>query len=76
MQGSAIESIQKDFDAINVIIGSIMYEVIQEINRISPLLSLMGLHANQKDSILIQFSIANARDGAWVFAEELSKKGQ
>lgn len=74
IQGSRIESIQKDFDAINIIIGSVMYEVIHEINRVSPLLSLMGLHANQKDSILIQFSISNARDGAWVFAEELSKK--
>lgn len=73
-QGSPLDYIQKDFDAINAIIGSVMYEVIHEINRISPLLSLMGLHANQKDSILIQFSIDNARDGAWVFAEELSKK--
>ncbi len=74
MQGLPLESLQKDFDAINAIIGSTMYEVIHEINRISPLLSLMGLHANQKDSILIQFSIGNARDGAWVFAEELGKK--
>ena len=74
IQGFPIESIQKDFDAINAIIGSITYEVIHDINHISPLLSLMGLHANQKNSILIQFSIGNARDGAWVFAEELNKK--
>jgi hypothetical protein len=74
MQGQPIESIQNDFDAINAIIGSLVYEVIQEISRISPLLSLMGLHANQKDSILIQFSIDNARDGAWAFAETLNRK--
>ena len=74
MQGLPIENIQKDFDAINAIISSLTYEVIHEISRVSPLLSLMGLNANQKDSILIQFSIGNARDGAWAFAEDLSKK--
>jgi len=74
MQGLPVEGIQKDFNAINAIIGSLTYEVIHEISRISPLLSLMGLHANQKDSILIQFSIGNARDGAWIFAEDLSTK--
>lgn len=37
---------------------------------------LLGLNANNDQSILIQFSISNARDGAWSFAEELSgKKG-
>jgi hypothetical protein len=74
MRGLPIEGIQKDFDVINTIIASLTYEVIQEISRISPLLSLMGLHANQRDSILIQFSIGNARDGAWIFAKDLSKK--
>lgn len=72
--GQQIEDIHKDFDAINAIIGSLTYQVINEINRMSPLLSLMGLHANKTDSILIQFSIGNARDGAWCFAEDLSKK--
>jgi hypothetical protein len=74
LQGQPIESIQNDFDAINSIIGSLVYELIQEISRVSPLLSLMGLHANKTDSILIQFSIGNARDGAWAFAEVLNKK--
>ena len=73
MQGQPFGDIQKDFDLINSIIGSLTYELIHEISQISPLLSLIGLHANRTDSILIQFSIGNARDGAWVFAEELSK---
>ena len=69
-----LDDIQSDFDAINTIIGSLTFEVIHEIDRISPLLSLIGLHADNTDSLLIQFSIGNARDGAWCFAEDLSKK--
>jgi hypothetical protein len=34
----------------------------------------VGLHASNQTSILIQFSIDNARDGAWCFAEELVTK--
>lgn len=73
MQGQPIEAIQNDFDAINTIIGSLTNEVIHEISRVSPLLSLLGLHADRTDLLLIQFSIDNARDGAWLFAEDLSK---
>ncbi len=74
MQGEDIHHISNDFNQINTIIASLTYEVMNEINRVSPLLSLMGLHATNYNSILIQFSIGNARDGAWRFAEELSRK--
>ncbi|PSL19573.1 DUF5995 family protein [Chitinophaga ginsengisoli] len=71
-----IQLTRKDFNAINNILGSLTGEVITEINRISPFMSLLGLNANNDQSILIQFSITNARDGAWSFAEELyGKKG-
>jgi len=68
-----IAHIRKDFNSINDILGAMTFEVLQEINRISPLLSLFGVHASN-DTILIQFSITNARDGAWSFAEGLSSK--
>ena len=68
-----IHTIRSDFNSINTIIGSLIFEVLTEINRVSPLLSLFGLHATNP-SILIQFSITNARDGAWSFAEDLSNK--
>jgi hypothetical protein len=61
-----MDGVQKDFDAINTIISALTYQVISEINRISPLLSLLGLHSSNY-SIIIQFSIDNARDGAWCF---------
>jgi len=67
-----IQNIRKDFNNINTIIASLTYEVLNEINRISPLLSLIGWHATNFESILVQFSISNARDGAWAFAEALS----
>lgn len=68
-----MHEIRKDFNAINDILGSLTFDVLTEINRISPLLSLTGLHA-RNPSILVQFSIGNARDGAWGFAEELNGK--
>lgn len=73
-QGQSLQDIEKDFDSINTIIGSLTYEVINEINRMSPLISLIGLHSANTESILIQFSVSNARDGAWCFAEDLSRK--
>lgn len=71
--GGNMDDVQKDFDSINTIISALTYEVINEITRVSPLLSLLGLHSSNY-SILIQFSISNARDGAWCFAEDLLKK--
>ena len=68
-----IQTIRSDFNSINTIIGSLIFEVLSELNRVSPLLSLFGLHAGNP-SILIQFSITNARDGAWSFAEDLGGK--
>ncbi|HEY2581854.1 MAG TPA: DUF5995 family protein [Mucilaginibacter sp.] len=74
VSGGQLDTIQKDFDMINTIISSLTYQVLNDIDRVSPLLSLLGLHATNQTSILIQFSIDNARDGAWCFAEDLSKK--
>ena len=75
IDGANILNVRRDFNSINNILASLVFETLNEINRVSPLLSLFGLHANN-GSILIQFSITNARDGAWSFAEDLSiKKG-
>ena len=74
MKGKVLDDIHTDFDTINTIIGSLTYQVLHEIDRMSPLLSLMGLQGNNTNSFLIQFSIGNARDGAWCFAEDLSKQ--
>ncbi|HVW98149.1 MAG TPA: DUF5995 family protein [Mucilaginibacter sp.] len=72
--GGELAGIQKDFNSINTIISALTYEVLNDIDRMSPLLSLLGLHYTNQTSILIQFSIDNARDGAWCFAEDLVTK--
>ena len=69
--GQPLQPIEKDFDGINIILGAMTYEVINEINRLSPLLSLIGKHSKNTESVLVQFSMTNARDGAWCFAEDL-----
>lgn len=73
---AGLAAIRKDFNAINGVLAMLTNDVMSSLRRVSPLLSLMGLHATRYNSILIQFSISNARDGAWCFAEELyGKKG-
>lgn len=69
-----ISILKSDFDAINLIIASLTNQVLNELGQVSPLLSLLGLHASNSNFTLIQFSIDNARDGAWCFAEDLSQK--
>ena len=74
--GQDLKLIHYDFNSINLILSSLTYQVISEIGRISPLLSLLGLHDTNNNSMLIQFSLGNARDGAWCFAEELAGKSK
>lgn len=69
-----MENVQNDFNSINIIISALTYQVLNDLDCVSPLLSLLGLHASDQASVLIQFSIDNARDGAWCFAEDLIKK--
>jgi hypothetical protein len=73
-KGYPLADIKKDFATINTIIASLTYEMLNDLSRVSPLLSLLGLHATNYVSVLVQFSIGNARDGAWSFAEDLSAK--
>ncbi|MCW3121889.1 MAG: hypothetical protein JWQ38_1381 [Flavipsychrobacter sp.] len=74
MAGGSIHDIQKDFNAINTVLAAMVYEVIRNLNRVSPLLSLLGLHATDNNEMLIGFTIDSARDGAWCFAEDLAKQ--
>jgi len=68
-----LENLHNDFNLINTILAALTYEVINELDKVSPLLSLAGLHS-KNDSLLIQFAMSNARDGAWCFAQELNSK--
>jgi hypothetical protein len=75
-QAQGLPAVRKDFAAINGILALLSGDVMGELRRVSPLLSLMGLHQSRQQSALIQFSLSNARDGAWCFAEELFTAAQ
>lgn len=76
MNGADIKALRKDFYGINTVLAAMIYEVVHEINRVSPVMSLLGLHATNYNQMLMQFTIDIARDGAWCFAEELSEQEQ
>src|SRR5690606_39254404 len=69
-----LNSLQKDLNSINNILAALTYEVVGNINRVSPLMSLLRFQATNYNAILIQFTMSNARDGAWCFDEDLKKK--
>src|ERR1700761_3655957 len=72
-QNLPLANMKNDFNTINTILASLTYQVVSELDRISPLLSLAGMHS-KNDSLFIQFAMDNARDGALCFAEELYPK--
>lgn len=74
MQGAPIADIQNDFNKINDILGSLVTQVENCLVKINPLMSLLALHKFNYDELLVQFSIDEARKGAWEFATLLSGK--
>lgn len=74
VEGPVFKVMRKDFYGINTVLAAMIYEVVHEINRVSPLMSLLGLHATNYNQMLMQFTIDIARDGAWCFADELFEK--
>ena len=71
-----IDDLRNDFDSINMILSSLTYSVINKLDMISPLLSFLGFSGTKSNSMLVQFSMGNARDGSWCFAEDLAKNFQ
>lgn len=66
-----IHSMRRDFVRINAILNAVLLDVLKDLQRVSPLSSLLGLHSRNQQSMLINFTIEVARDGAWCFAEDL-----
>jgi hypothetical protein len=68
-----LDDFKKDYNHINLILSSLTYGVINKLNTLSPLLSLLGFSGTKSNSMLVQFSMGNARDGSWCFAEALAE---
>lgn len=69
--GNNFNDLRKDYNAINNVLASLTYGVINKLNMVSPFLSLLGFTGTSSNSMLVQFSLTNARDGAWLFAVDL-----
>ena len=70
-RGGDIHAMRRDFVRINAILNAVLMDVLKDLQRVSPLSSLLGLHSRNQQSMLINFTIEVARDGAWCFAEDL-----
>jgi len=76
MEGFSLDDIHNDFNTINSILASMIDNIEDCLTKVNPLMKLLNLNIYKYDEMLVQFSISAARDGAWVFAQELSgKKG-
>ncbi|NIG56543.1 DUF5995 family protein [Chitinophaga sp. Cy-1792] len=69
-----LEAIRTDYNNINLILSSLTYGVISQLNILSPFMSVLGFRGTRSNSMLVQFSMGNARDGSWCFAEVLAQQ--
>ncbi len=74
MKGVLLEGIHNDFTTINSILAAMIDNIEGCLTEINPLMKLLDLKVFKYDEMLVDFSIATARDGAWSFAEDLSLK--
>jgi Family of unknown function (DUF5995) len=69
--GAELQSLRRDFDAINDAFGSLIDRVEEALARIWPSLRLLDLLGGRKEEQIINFSIRHARAAAWAAAERL-----
>ncbi len=74
MDKSTINDLHSDFNKINDILASLINEVQNDLSKIWPTLFSILKYTKKVDDFLINFSMNLARDGAWVFANELVKE--
>lgn len=72
--GGNMVDLRRDYNAINNILAALTYSIFNKLNLISPFLSVLGFTGTKSNSMLVQFSLGNARDGAWGFATDLNTK--
>ena len=72
MKGENIENLKGDFDKINEILSSLVYEVQNDLAEIWPTLKKILKWTGKVDDFLIDFSMEVARNGAWKFALEVA----
>jgi len=66
--GSAIHSLQADFQQINKILAEQINDAQDSIASVAPLMWLLDILGEQNEERLVEFSLAKARDEAWMEA--------
>ncbi|WP_430410023.1 DUF5995 family protein [Kordia sp.] len=72
MKGKNIQDLKNDFDKINLILGELVHDVEKELSLIWKTLEKIIKATEKFDTILIDFSMKLARDGAWKYATSLA----
>ena len=67
-----IHSLQNDFNMINTILSSLVTDVEKDLTEVWPILKWILEKTKSIDTFLIDFSMQNAREGAWKYALELA----
>jgi len=70
--GDELPSLRHDFDQINNILASLVNQVQDEINEVSPWLAVLDHIGGRTDEVIINFSMDKARAHAWKMAQELA----
>lgn len=70
--GNRIGSLEGDFMKINTILSSLVDDVREEIDQLSPWIDLLDNISPTTSDAIVNFSMEKARDFAWHFAQELA----
>ncbi len=70
--GEGIHALKDDFDKINIVLAGLVADVEKSLAEIWPTLTFLLKRVGKMDSYLIDFSMQQARDGAWKFATGLA----
>lgn len=71
MKGQNLDNLQHDFNTINRLLSEKSDKVKAAIGRVSPLIGLLDRLAGDSGNLLVDFSITEARKGAWKSAVAL-----
>lgn len=70
--GEGIYALKEDFEKINAVLAGLVDDVEKRLSAIWPTLTMLLNRIGKADSFLIDFSMQQARDGAWKFSTELA----
>ena len=70
--GQGIDALKDDFDKINTMLAGLVADVEKSMIKIWPTFKLVLEKMAKADTFLINFSLEEARNGAWKFATELA----